>query len=168
MGCSVVKCFGHVGGAVWCVCGGGGSGPPVSGAHLQRLCEYLRKRDSDREREREGAWVSQGWCLFSCMALSASRLSALQRWHALLLQVTLLSCSVLAHFTLPSFTPPPHTTPLPTPYSKQYQSQAVPYTFSIASVKRFIWKRSDDVIFHYRILDPARLAPFPNLGGNDS
>jgi hypothetical protein len=42
--------------------------------------------------------------------------------------------------------------------------QAVPYSFSIATVKRYIWKRSDDVIFHYRILDPARLAPFPQLG----
>lgn len=42
--------------------------------------------------------------------------------------------------------------------------QAVPYTFSIATVKRYIWKRSDDVIFNYRILDPSRLAPFPPIG----
>jgi hypothetical protein len=40
----------------------------------------------------------------------------------------------------------------------------VPYSFSIATVKRFIWKRGDDVVFHYRILDANRLAPFPALG----
>jgi hypothetical protein len=44
----------------------------------------------------------------------------------------------------------------------------VPYSLSIATVKKFIWRRSDDVIFHYRILDPARLAPFPTFAGPDS
>lgn len=40
---------------------------------------------------------------------------------------------------------------------------AVPYSMSLATIKKFIWKRSDDVVFHYRTLDPARLAPFPNF-----
>jgi hypothetical protein len=39
--------------------------------------------------------------------------------------------------------------------------QAVPYSLSLATIKKFIWKRSDDVVFHYKALDPARLAPFP-------
>jgi WD repeat-containing protein 48 len=42
--------------------------------------------------------------------------------------------------------------------------QAVPYSLSIATVKKYIWKRSDDVIFNYRVLDPARLAPLPTFG----
>ena len=41
--------------------------------------------------------------------------------------------------------------------------QAVPYSMSLATIKKFIWKRSDDVVFHYRTLDPARLAPFPTF-----
>jgi hypothetical protein len=32
---------------------------------------------------------------------------------------------------------------------------------SVASVQKFLWKRSDDVVFHYRVLDPARPAPLP-------
>jgi hypothetical protein len=50
------------------------------------------------------------------------------------------------------------------PHAPVLLLQAVPYSFSIATVKRYIWKRSDDVIFHYRILDAARVAPFPQLG----
>ncbi|KAF8066279.1 wdr48 [Scenedesmus sp. PABB004] len=41
---------------------------------------------------------------------------------------------------------------------------AVPYTMSIATVKKFIWKRSDDVLFVFRVADRDRLAPFPALG----
>lgn len=35
---------------------------------------------------------------------------------------------------------------------------------SIATIKKFIWKRSDDVLFHYRVLDPSRPAAFPTFG----
>ncbi len=41
--------------------------------------------------------------------------------------------------------------------------QAVPYDMSIAAVKKFIWRKTEDVLFHYRILDPASPAPFPQL-----
>jgi hypothetical protein len=41
--------------------------------------------------------------------------------------------------------------------------QAVPYSLSLATIKKFIWKRSHDVVFHYKALDPARLAPFPTF-----
>eukprot|EP00775_Hariotina_reticulata_P005150 gene5150-5390_t len=56
------------------------------------------------------------------------------------------------------------------PFNKQQyleltcNGMAVPYCLSIATVKKYFWKRSDDVIFHYRILDPARLAPLPMFG----
>lgn len=60
-----------------------------------------------------------------------------------------------------------HVRPLPSPPPTPSTPQAVPYSFSIATIKRYIWKRSDDVIFHYRVLDPARLAPFPQLGSEN-
>ena len=41
------------------------------------------------------------------------------------------------------------------------KQKAVPYAMSVASVQKFLWKRSDDVVFHYRVLDPARPAPLP-------
>ena len=28
--------------------------------------------------------------------------------------------------------------------------QAVPYEMSLASVKKFLWQKSDDLIFHFR------------------
>lgn len=35
---------------------------------------------------------------------------------------------------------------------------------SIAAVKKYIWKRSDDVLFHYRMLDTVNPAPLPEIG----
>ncbi|GFR51816.1 hypothetical protein Agub_g14276 [Astrephomene gubernaculifera] len=40
---------------------------------------------------------------------------------------------------------------------------AVPYEMSLATVKKYIWKKSDDLVFHYRIRDPTRPAPPPAL-----
>eukprot|EP00798_Chlamydomonas_sp_ICE-L_P026920 gene26920-4543_t len=37
----------------------------------------------------------------------------------------------------------------------------VPYEMSLAAVKKYIWKKPDDLIFHFRIRDPAKLAPLP-------
>jgi hypothetical protein len=42
--------------------------------------------------------------------------------------------------------------------------QAVPCDLSVAAVKKLIWRRSDDVLFIYRVLDPANPAPLPKLG----
>ncbi|KIY92236.1 hypothetical protein MNEG_15728 [Monoraphidium neglectum] len=41
---------------------------------------------------------------------------------------------------------------------------AVPCELSVAAVKKFIWRRSDDVLFIYRVLDPASPAPMPVIG----
>jgi hypothetical protein len=41
--------------------------------------------------------------------------------------------------------------------------QAVPCDLSVAAVKKFIWRRSDDCVFVYRVLDPANPAPMPKL-----
>jgi hypothetical protein len=34
---------------------------------------------------------------------------------------------------------------------------------SIASVQKFLWKRSSEPVFEFRILDPAAPAPLPRL-----
>ncbi len=39
--------------------------------------------------------------------------------------------------------------------------QAVPYEMSLSAVKKFIWGRSGDVLFEYRVRDPLRPAPMP-------
>lgn len=41
--------------------------------------------------------------------------------------------------------------------------QAVPSEMSIASVQKFLWKRSSEPVFEFRILDPAAPAPLPRL-----
>ena len=41
--------------------------------------------------------------------------------------------------------------------------QAVLYDLSLASVKQYIWKRSDDPVLHYGIQVPGRPAPIPTL-----
>lgn len=45
---------------------------------------------------------------------------------------------------------------------------AVPHNLTLAAVKKFIWRRSDDVIVHYRIQDSARPAPMPVIKPPDS
>lgn len=40
---------------------------------------------------------------------------------------------------------------------------AAPYELSLASVKKYIWKKSDDLLFHYRIRDPAHPAALPKF-----
>ncbi|GLI71435.1 hypothetical protein VaNZ11_016649 [Volvox africanus] len=42
---------------------------------------------------------------------------------------------------------------------------AVPYEMSLATIKKYIWKRSDDLIFHFRIRDPEHPAPAPTISG---
>jgi hypothetical protein len=32
---------------------------------------------------------------------------------------------------------------------------------SLASIKRYIWKKSDDLVFHFRRRDPLNPAPLP-------
>lgn len=39
--------------------------------------------------------------------------------------------------------------------------QAVPWELSLAALKKFIWRRKDDILVEYRILDPANPAPLP-------
>ncbi|KAG2452302.1 hypothetical protein HYH02_003326 [Chlamydomonas schloesseri] len=39
----------------------------------------------------------------------------------------------------------------------------VPFEMSLATVKKFIWKKSDDLVFNYKIRDPAHPAPMPQL-----
>lgn len=38
---------------------------------------------------------------------------------------------------------------------------AVPYSMSLAAVKKYIWKRSDDIVFYYRLRDLKNLPPMP-------
>ena len=38
---------------------------------------------------------------------------------------------------------------------------AVPADLSVAAIKKFLWRRGDDVLFHYRALDPLNPAPMP-------
>ncbi|GFH26664.1 uncharacterized protein HaLaN_24847, partial [Haematococcus lacustris] len=39
----------------------------------------------------------------------------------------------------------------------------VPYDLSLSSVKKFIWRRSDDVVLHYSVRNPSRPAPMPDI-----
>ncbi|KAF5831343.1 hypothetical protein DUNSADRAFT_13282 [Dunaliella salina] len=39
--------------------------------------------------------------------------------------------------------------------------QAVPFDMSLASVKKYIWRRSDDPVFTYKVLDPMAPLPMP-------
>lgn len=41
--------------------------------------------------------------------------------------------------------------------------QAVPYDMSLAAVRQYIWKKSDDLVLHYRLLDVRAPAPLPDL-----
>jgi hypothetical protein len=34
---------------------------------------------------------------------------------------------------------------------------------SLASVKRFLWKKGDDLVFHFRAMDPGNPVPLPTL-----
>ena len=40
--------------------------------------------------------------------------------------------------------------------------QAVPYEMSLASVKRFLWRKGDDLVFHFRAGDPRRPLQLPH------
>lgn len=40
-------------------------------------------------------------------------------------------------------------------------NQGVPYEMSLASVKKFIWRKSDDLVFHFRVRDPNNPVPLP-------
>jgi len=40
---------------------------------------------------------------------------------------------------------------------------AVPFEMSLSSVKKFIWCKSDDVVFHYRVRDALHPAPLPKI-----
>ncbi|GLC66648.1 hypothetical protein PLESTF_000456600 [Pleodorina starrii] len=42
---------------------------------------------------------------------------------------------------------------------------AVPFEMSLATVKKFIWKKSDDLVFNYRVRNPLHPAPPPVLQG---
>lgn len=39
--------------------------------------------------------------------------------------------------------------------------QAVYFDFTLSAVKKYIWRRSDDVVFNYRLYKPHRRAPPP-------
>ncbi len=39
--------------------------------------------------------------------------------------------------------------------------QAVPSDLSLAAMKKFIWRREDDIVIEYRVMDPARPALLP-------
>ena len=39
--------------------------------------------------------------------------------------------------------------------------QAVPYDLSLAAVKKYIWKKGDDLVFHFKARDARQLAPLP-------
>lgn len=41
--------------------------------------------------------------------------------------------------------------------------QAVPYDLSLAAVRQYIWKRSDDPVLHYGRQTPGRPAPMPTM-----
>lgn len=42
---------------------------------------------------------------------------------------------------------------------------ALPYDMTLASVRKLVWKRSDDQIIHYGIRNPNRPAPMPDFAG---
>jgi hypothetical protein len=54
--------------------------------------------------------------------------------------------------------PPLTPSPLLPPHA-----QLVPYDMSLASVKKFIWRRSEDVLFTFSARDPANVPPLPVL-----
>ena len=39
--------------------------------------------------------------------------------------------------------------------------QAVPFDLSLAGVRSFIWRRSDNLVIHFRIYNPNKPAPLP-------
>ena len=39
--------------------------------------------------------------------------------------------------------------------------QAVYFDFTLSAVKKYIWRRSDDVVFNYRLYKPHRRASLP-------
>jgi hypothetical protein len=41
--------------------------------------------------------------------------------------------------------------------------QLVPFDMSLASVKKFIWRRSEDVLFMFTARDPANIPPLPKI-----
>jgi hypothetical protein len=41
--------------------------------------------------------------------------------------------------------------------------QAVPYEMSLAAIKKYIWRKPDDVMFVYRVRDPAAPAQLPSI-----
>jgi WD repeat-containing protein 48 len=45
---------------------------------------------------------------------------------------------------------------------------AVPHNLTLAAVKKFVWRRADDVVLHYRLQDPLRPAPMPDIQPPDS
>eukprot|EP00891_Asterochloris_glomerata_P005199 jgi/Astpho2/5199/Aster-x1280 len=55
-----------------------------------------------------------------------------------------------------------HLTPVPLYWSTRQQGhQAVYFDFTLSAVKKYIWRRSDDVVFNYRLYKPHRRAPPP-------
>lgn len=41
--------------------------------------------------------------------------------------------------------------------------QVVPWDFSLAAVKQWIWKRSDDLVLNYSVRDPATPLRLPKI-----
>lgn len=41
--------------------------------------------------------------------------------------------------------------------------QAVPYEMSLASVRKYVWKKSEDLVFHYRVRDASSALPLPTI-----
>jgi hypothetical protein len=41
--------------------------------------------------------------------------------------------------------------------------QLVPFEMSLASVKKFIWRRSEDVLFNFTARDSANIPPLPKI-----
>lgn len=42
-------------------------------------------------------------------------------------------------------------------------TQALPFKLSVAAVKKFVWRADTDIIFHYRVMDPACPALLPDI-----
>lgn len=63
--------------------------------------------------------------------------------------------------------PIPHEVRIHCTASTTCPSQAVPYEMSLATVKKYIWKKSDDVVFAYSIRGPHP-APLPVITLNPS
>jgi WD repeat-containing protein 48 len=41
--------------------------------------------------------------------------------------------------------------------------QGVPYEMSLAAVKKYIWCKGEDLVFHFRVRDPAKPVPLPTI-----